>query len=67
MRFVSRPERLRPADIRWLAGDPSKIQAATGWRPRVDWGETVRDLLEEWRGRVAGESMVPEEERHAKA
>ena len=67
VRFVSRPERLRLADVRWLAADPAKLRDATGWRPRVEWEETVRDLLDEWRSRVAQEATVPEKGRHANA
>ncbi len=47
------PERLRPADVPALVGDPGRLQAATGWRPRLTLDQTLGDLLEYWRGRVA--------------
>ena len=45
--------RLRPVDVEWMVGDPTKIERATGWRPALGWDETARDLLAEWRARVA--------------
>ncbi len=48
------PERLRPADIPALVGDPSKLRAATGWSPRVGLDQTLRDLLDDWRERTRG-------------
>lgn len=66
--FVSRPERFRPADIGWMAGDPAKIAAATGWRARIAWETTVRDILDEWRARVDEEAPLAEGGgRHANA
>ncbi len=47
------PERLRPADVPALIGDPGRLQAATGWQPRLTLEQTLGDLLEYWRGRVA--------------
>jgi GDP-4-dehydro-6-deoxy-D-mannose reductase len=38
--------RLRPADIPRLVGDPGRLRAATGWSPRLDFRDTLRDLLE---------------------
>ena len=48
------PERLRPADVPALVGDPARLRAATGWEPRFPLEETLRDLLDDWRARVAG-------------
>jgi GDP-4-dehydro-6-deoxy-D-mannose reductase len=47
-------ERLRPADVPAQVGDPSRLRAATGWQPRFTLAETLRDLLADWRARVAG-------------
>lgn len=58
------PERLRPADIPALVGDPGKLRQATGWRPRLPLDRTLRDLLEYWRARVrAGGSGVAQQGR----
>lgn len=44
-------ERVRPADIPWMVGDPARIEAATGWRPEIPLRQTLADLLEWWRTR----------------
>ena len=43
------PARLRPADVPWLVGDPSRVAGETGWRTRFPLANTLRDVLEEWR------------------
>jgi GDP-4-dehydro-6-deoxy-D-mannose reductase len=67
VRFVSRRERFRPADITWLVGDPGRIAAHTGWHPTIAWEITVRDLLEEWRVKVSMEAAVAEGSANASA
>ena len=48
------PARLRPADVPAQVGDPSRLREATGWRPEIPLEQTLADLLEDWRARVAG-------------
>jgi GDP-4-dehydro-6-deoxy-D-mannose reductase len=43
--------RIRPSDIPWMVGDPSLIEAATGWRAEIALEQTLRDLLDWWRER----------------
>jgi len=45
------PARLRPSDVPVLIGDNSKFVAATGWQPTIPFEQTLRDMLEYWRGR----------------
>ena len=47
------PDRLRPSDVEILVGDYSKFHAATGWEPRIPLQQTVSDLLDYWRVRIA--------------
>ncbi len=47
------PERLRPSDVEILIGDSSKFRADTGWEPRIPFDQTLTDLLEYWRHRMA--------------
>src|SRR5215210_7562202 len=47
------PDRLRPSDVEILIGDSSKFRAATGWEPLIPFEQTVRDLLDYWRERLA--------------
>ena len=49
------PDRLRPADIPALVGDPARLQRATGWQPRIGLEQTLRDLLDYWRSRLREE------------
>jgi len=46
------PVRLRPSDVTLLVADSSKFRAATGWEPEIPFQQTMRDLLDWWRGRV---------------
>jgi GDP-4-dehydro-6-deoxy-D-mannose reductase len=49
------PDRLRPADIPYLVGDPSAIERDTGWKAVVPLERTLGEILEEWRSRVGTE------------
>jgi len=52
------PARLRPSDVPILWADASKFQKATGWEPRIPFEQTLRDLLDYWRARVATETSL---------
>jgi GDP-4-dehydro-6-deoxy-D-mannose reductase len=39
------PERLRPADIPSMVGDPGRLREATGWTPRYGLDETLADVV----------------------
>ncbi len=45
-------ERLRPADVAALVGDPRRLREATGWQARIPLADSLRDLLEDWRQRA---------------
>jgi GDP-4-dehydro-6-deoxy-D-mannose reductase len=47
------PERVRPTEIPLAAGDAGRLQAATGWRPRVDWDVSLTRVLDDARARAA--------------
>ena len=47
------PNRQRPADTPLVLGNPSRIAAEVGWRPTIPIEETLNDLLDYWRQRVA--------------
>lgn len=53
-------DRLRPSDVEILIGDASKFRAETGWEPRIPLDQTLEDLLDYWRHKLAGRgSRVP--------
>jgi GDP-4-dehydro-6-deoxy-D-mannose reductase len=43
------PTRLRPSDNPVVLGSPARIQAETGWEPRIPIEQTLDDLLDYWR------------------
>jgi GDP-4-dehydro-6-deoxy-D-mannose reductase len=49
------PARLRPNDTPALVGDPSRLQADTGWRPEISFDAMLDDLLDYWREAVRRE------------
>jgi len=46
------PDRLRPSDVPILLSDSSKFRRLTGWEPQIPFSQSLKDLLEYWRGRV---------------
>jgi len=48
------PERLRPIDADLQVPDTGKFHRHTGWEPRISFEQTMKDLLEYWRERIAG-------------
>lgn len=55
IRIEQDPERLRPSDTPYAAGDPSKLARRFDWQPRVPWERTIRDTLNDWRERIRSE------------
>ena len=47
------PLRLRPLDANLQVPDVSKFREATGWVPEIPFEQTMQDLLDYWRQRVA--------------
>jgi GDP-4-dehydro-6-deoxy-D-mannose reductase len=45
VRVEQDPERLRPAEIPRLSGDPSRLRTATGWEPQIPLEQTLADTL----------------------
>ena len=48
------PSRSRPNDNPLLLGDRSKIARELGWSPEIPLSRTLSDLLDYWRGVIAG-------------
>jgi len=46
------PSRFRTADIPVSYCDAQKLRSHTGWKPTIPFEQTVRDILDDWRGRV---------------
>jgi GDP-mannose 4,6-dehydratase len=52
------PERLRPIDADLQVPDTAKFRRHTGWEPRISFEQTMKDLLDYWRRRIAAGAMV---------
>lgn len=51
------PARLRPSDVPIVVSDCAKIRKQTGWRPQISIEQSLRDVLEYWRKKVASTHM----------
>jgi GDP-4-dehydro-6-deoxy-D-mannose reductase len=47
-------DRVRPADVPYLVGDPSKLVADTGWAAERTLDQALAAVLERWRSEVGG-------------
>ena len=47
------PQRFRPSDATVVQSDCRKVREAVGWSPTTPINRTLRDILDEWRRRVA--------------
>jgi GDP-mannose 4,6-dehydratase len=47
------PERLRPIDADLQVPDTRKFHEHTGWEPKISFEQTMTDLLNYWRDRIA--------------
>jgi GDP-4-dehydro-6-deoxy-D-mannose reductase len=48
------PARFRPNDMPVVLGDHRRLLDELGWRPEIPFDQTLHDLLDYWRGVVAG-------------
>jgi GDP-4-dehydro-6-deoxy-D-mannose reductase len=49
------PALLRKCDEPVIAGDITKFQRCSGWEAEIGLTQTIRDMLEWWRSRLAGD------------
>ncbi len=54
LRLEVDPGLLRPVELPVLRGSHDRLTAATGWEPEIPITQTLTDLLEDWRVRLAG-------------
>jgi GDPmannose 4,6-dehydratase len=48
-------QRVRPLDADLQVPDTSKFREHTGWEPQIPFEQTMQDLLDYWRGRIASD------------
>lgn len=51
--------RIRASDLRVACGDATRARELLDWTPTIPWSVTLRDVLDDWRGRVIGEAERP--------
>jgi GDP-4-dehydro-6-deoxy-D-mannose reductase len=49
---VADQSRIRTHDVSRIVGSNRALEEATGWTPEITWDQTLRDLLDDWRGRA---------------
>jgi GDP-4-dehydro-6-deoxy-D-mannose reductase len=47
------PARMRPSDVPRRVGSARKLRDCTGWNPAIPFEQTLLDILNDWRQRVA--------------
>ena len=47
------PARMRPSDVPRRVGSAAKLRDCTGWEPVIPFEQTLLDILNDWRQRVA--------------
>jgi GDP-4-dehydro-6-deoxy-D-mannose reductase len=53
LRLEVDPDLLRPVELPVLRGSHQRLTDATGWQPEIPISQTLTDLLEDWRTRLA--------------
>ncbi|MBI4721103.1 MAG: GDP-mannose 4,6-dehydratase [Chitinivibrionia bacterium] len=43
------PDRMRPSDVPVLLGDCTRFRERTGWKPRISFEQTLKDVMDFWR------------------
>lgn len=52
------PHLLRPSDVTRQVADTAKFREATGWRPRISFEQTLRDILDYWRNQITQRHLL---------
>ena len=47
------PARVRGGEVRRISGNAERARALLGWEPATLWTQTLRDVLDDWRTRIA--------------
>ena len=55
IRIESEEARRRDGEVEVVCGSPEKIRATIGWRPKIPLQQTLNDLLDYWREKIAQE------------
>jgi GDP-4-dehydro-6-deoxy-D-mannose reductase len=53
VRVEQDPARMRPSDTPEIRCDAAKLYQATGWQPTIPFEQSLQDVLDDWRVRIA--------------
>ena len=56
--LVVDPQRVRAHEVMDLRGDPTRLTAATGWRPRIPLRQTMLDTISWWEGQLSAPALA---------
>ncbi|MEA2989539.1 MAG: GDPmannose 4,6-dehydratase [Alphaproteobacteria bacterium] len=59
IRIEADPQRLRPIDADLQVPDTTKFARHVGWKPEIPFEQTMSDLLDYWRARIARGETFP--------
>ena len=45
---VQNPKYMRPEELRYLKGDPSKANSVLGWQPEYTFSTMIDEMIERW-------------------
>lgn len=55
LQVVEDQTRMRPTDVAIVYGDAGTLMVRTGWKPLISIDQSLEDLLNDWRARIAQE------------
>jgi len=55
------PKRVRPGEASVLIGDARRLREQTGWRPRIEFEQSISDTLAYWLDRLENQPMTDKE------
>ena len=50
---VQNPKYMRPEELKYLKGDPSKAKAVLGWQPEYTFETMLDEMIERWEKEIA--------------
>jgi GDP-4-dehydro-6-deoxy-D-mannose reductase len=57
VRIEQDPQRMRPSDTPKIICDASKFSLLTGWKTEIDFSDTLKSVLDYWRGAVTSDQL----------
>ena len=49
---MQNPKYMRPEELKYLKGDPSKANKVLGWKPEYTFETMIDEMIERWQGEL---------------